>query len=94
MAMPPSQEKLRGLPVGSIIGVADLFDYVRDSASKWAVKGYWHWLLRNVRPIRPVKCTGRLGLWTPGPSVMKRLPGIFRKASYRKGRGRKTKAGR
>lgn len=78
MATPPSQKGLEKLPTGSIIGVADLFDYVEDSRSKWAQRGAWHWLLRNVRPIRPVECTGRLGLWTPGTAVMRKLPGWIR----------------
>ena len=74
MATPPSQKELEQLPTGSIVGVADLFDYVKDSKSKWAERGDWHWLLRNVRPIRPVQCTGRLGLWTPSTALMRRMP--------------------
>jgi hypothetical protein len=46
---------LRGVPTGSIIGVADLFGYVKGIASKWTKKSDWHWLLRTVRPIRSVK---------------------------------------
>jgi hypothetical protein len=82
MARPPSQKKLRALPTGTIIGVADLFDCFQASTGKWTDKGQWHWLLRDARPIKPVKCTGRLGLWTPGPSVMKRLPGWVKKLDW------------
>ena len=79
MANPPSQNKLTGLPTGAIIGVVDLFDYIKNSTSKWHDNGYWHLLLRNARPIKPVECKGQLGLWTPRPSVIKKLPGWFRK---------------
>jgi hypothetical protein len=78
MAHPPSQAVLDRLPTGCVVGVADLLDYVRDSESKWAIKGQWHWLLRNVRPIRPVPCTGRLGLWTPSAALMLKMPAWVR----------------
>jgi hypothetical protein len=78
MAQPPSPETLDRLPTGCIVGVADLFDYVRDSGSKWAIKRQWHWLLRNVRPIRPVPCAGRLGLWTPSAALMRKMPAWVR----------------
>jgi hypothetical protein len=74
MSQPPSPADLDRLPTGCIIGVADLFDYVRDSESKWAFRGEWHWLLRKVRPIRPVPCTGRLGLWTPSAALIRKMP--------------------
>ena len=74
MKRPPSEATLSELPIGFIIGVADLFDCVKDAISPWADEGAWHWRLQNVRPIRPVKCTGRLGLWTPSPALHKNLP--------------------
>jgi hypothetical protein len=74
MSRPPSVESLNDLPIGCIIGVAEIIDCVKNSKSRWADRGTWHWLVRNARPIRPVDCTGRLGLWTPSPAVMKRLP--------------------
>ena len=70
----PSINALNKLPTGSVVGVADLCDYVRDSQSKWAQKRKWHWLLRNVHPIRPIKCPGQLGLWTPTRAIINKLP--------------------
>ena len=77
---PPSEQSLRDLPLACIVGVVYLSDCVRDSRSKWAHEGAWHWLLRNARAIEPVDCVGRLGLWTPSPSVMKNLPKWVREA--------------
>jgi hypothetical protein len=88
MAKAPPKSRLLHLPTSAIIGVVDLVDYTKarisgvripeDSKSKWAQTGYWHWQLRNARPIRPVECNGRLGLWTPTPSVLRRLPAWVR----------------
>jgi hypothetical protein len=74
LSNPPSEKSLRGLPGGVIIGVVELYDYVQDSKSRWAGSDCWHWLLRNPRPIKPVQCSGRLGLWKPSHSVMRQLP--------------------
>ena len=74
MMNPPSQSKLLGLTTSSIVGVVDIVDYTKDSKSKWAQKGFWHLHLRNVRPLKPVDCSGQLGFWTPQFSVMKKLP--------------------
>jgi hypothetical protein len=78
MASPPSQAALDRLPLGCIVGVADLYDYVQDSPSKWAQGGAWHWLLRDVRPIKPIPCTGQLGLWAPSAALMRKLPSWVR----------------
>jgi hypothetical protein len=93
MANPPPKSKLLNLQNGAIIGVVDLVDYtkgrmggvriVEDSKSKWAAKGDWHLHLRNARPIKPVKCKGRLGLWSPSPSVISRLPAWVRKLTVK-----------
>jgi hypothetical protein len=83
MSTPPSEKSLSELPTGSIIGIADLYDYIDDSDSRWADRGAWHWLLRNVRPIRSVECTGRLGLWTPSAAVRKKLPAWVRNLNHK-----------
>jgi hypothetical protein len=53
---------------GEIIAVATLHDIVRYSPranlGKYAF-GPFCWILRNVRPVRPRKVSGRLGLWWP-----------------------------
>ncbi len=82
LSRPPSEESLRDLPRGCIIGVAEVVECVEHSKSKWADRGAWHWLLRNVRPVKPIACIGRLGLCSPSPSVIKRLPGWVRKLDW------------
>jgi len=47
----------------AIIGVVDVIDIVDHHRSKW-FRGPFGWLLRNSRPLlKPISCTGRLGLW-------------------------------
>ena len=60
---------------GAIIAVAELSGCHRDEqtalyrpgmapCSPWAVRGAWHWMLANVRPLAdPVPCRGKLNLW-------------------------------
>jgi ASCH domain len=79
MRRPPSAKSLIDLPTGYIVGVVEVVGCVRNSRSRWAERGGWHWLLKNPRPIKPVKCNGRLMLWTPSRSVMKGLPAWVRK---------------
>jgi len=71
MKRPPSEQSLGDLPVGCIVGVVHC---IRDSTSRWASEGPWHWLLRSARAIEPVDCMGRLGLWTPSATIVKKLP--------------------
>ena len=33
------------LPTGVIVGSVEIVDCVRDSKSRWAYRGQWHWLL-------------------------------------------------
>lgn len=74
MKRPPSEQSLCDLPIERIVGVVDLVDCIKNSKSKWAQRGAWHWVLKNPRAMEPIECTGRLGLWTPPPAVMNRLP--------------------
>lgn len=48
---------------GAVIGIVDVTDCVRDSASPWAVDGFWHWQLSNPRSIKPVHYRGQPGLF-------------------------------
>jgi hypothetical protein len=75
----PSEESLRDLPCGCIVGVVDLVDCVRNSKSKWADREQWHWVLQKPRPLNPVKCKGRLGLWMPSPGILRALPNSLHK---------------
>lgn len=61
-----------GVRRGAIIGQVELVDCVRDSPSKWAIKGEWHWVLRNPVAFKsPVTAKGRLGIW----NFTDRIPG-------------------
>ena len=58
---------------GAIIAVVDLVDIIDTSRSKW-FEGDFGWVLKNVKRLRkPVRCTGRLGLWSPSPSILRRV---------------------
>jgi hypothetical protein len=52
-------------PAQSIIGYVEIAGCVRDSRSKWAEPGLWHWVLKNPflfdSPILNVK--GALSFW-------------------------------
>src|SRR5262249_41882839 len=76
---PPSEEMLKELPHGCIVGITELFDCVKNAKSRWAISGAWHWLLRDMRRIHSVECPGRLGLWTPSAAVLRKLPDWVRK---------------
>jgi hypothetical protein len=52
------------LPLGAVIGSVDVVDCVSDSDSPWALSDRYHWILANPRRLkRPVRATGKLGLW-------------------------------
>ena len=50
--------------MGCIIGIVDVVDCVRDSASRWAMPDHWHWVLANNRRVRPVPIKGQQGRFT------------------------------
>lgn len=51
---------------GRIVGAVDVTGWVRDSPSRWAIPGQWHWQLARPVPVaRPLPCTGRLTLFPP-----------------------------
>jgi hypothetical protein len=50
------------LLTGAIVGSVEIVDCIRNSKSKWAVRGQWHWLLRNPRLLaKPIRLKGKLG---------------------------------
>ena len=57
----PAPDRLIGQ---ALVGVVDLVDCVRDSASRWAMPDQWHWVLRDPRTCEPRLARGKLGLWT------------------------------
>jgi hypothetical protein len=48
---------------GHIIGQVNLVDCIRNSTSRWAEKGLWHWVLKDPKPCEPIPIKGSLGLW-------------------------------
>jgi hypothetical protein len=67
--LPPAED----LVTGAIIGSVQVTGCIRDSRSRWAAPGYWHWLTATPRaadPVIPLK--GQLSMfWSAG-----RLGGI------------------
>lgn len=56
--------RLAEIPRGALIGMVEVVGCVRDSPSRWARPGQWHWELANARPLpRPIPIRGRLGLF-------------------------------
>jgi hypothetical protein len=50
------------LPTGVIVGSVEIVDCVRNSKSRWADRGQWHWLLKNPRVLtKPIPLKGKLG---------------------------------
>jgi hypothetical protein len=48
---------------GNIIGSVELIDCVRNSESRWAESGMWHWVLKDAKPCKLIPVKGALGLW-------------------------------
>ncbi len=50
------------LPTGAIVGSVEIVDCVRNSKSKWAIGGQWHWILKNPRYLaKLIPFKGALG---------------------------------
>jgi hypothetical protein len=50
------------LPTGAIVGSVEIVDCVRNSKGKGAIRGQWHWLLKNPRLLaKPIPLKGKLG---------------------------------
>lgn len=60
--LPPAED----LVTGAIIGSVQVTGCVRDSRSRWAEPGYWHWLTAKPRTANPViPVTGQLAMFAP-----------------------------
>jgi hypothetical protein len=61
------------LPTGEIVGSVEIIDCVRDSKSRWAIPGQWHWLLRNPRVLaKPIPLKGKLGFIRVPASLLRK----------------------
>jgi hypothetical protein len=57
---------------GAIIGFVDIVDCVDDSRSKW-FRGPYGYILENPRPLlKPVECSGQVGLWDIPPEILRK----------------------
>ena len=62
---------------GAIIGVVDVAQVVERSRSRW-FSGPLGWVLKHPRRLsKPIKCTGRLGLWNMSSKVERQLERQF-----------------
>lgn len=76
----PDGVRISDVVTSAIVAVADLAfacqasryrETVVCQCGPWAMAGYCHWHLINVRPLpEPVPATGRQGLWRPTPDVL------------------------
>lgn len=59
------------LPTGVIVGSVEIVDCVRNSKSKWASRGQWHWILKNPRYLsKPIPFKGALGFIAVPPRLL------------------------
>lgn len=61
------------LPSGVIVCTVDVVRCVRDSASRWARPGAWHWVLARARRVDPVQVRGQQTLFRLPSNVSARI---------------------
>jgi hypothetical protein len=62
-------ELLRGFIVGSV----EIVDCRRNSQSKWAIRGQWHWILKSPRVLaKPIPFKGALGFMRVPDRILRR----------------------
>ena len=63
---------------GAFIGLVFLGDILTDSPSRWAIPGWYNWVLEFPSPIDPpIPYRGRPGLWAPPAAVVQALREIL-----------------
>jgi hypothetical protein len=63
---------------GAFIGVVFLADILTDSPSRWAIPGWYHWVLEFPSPIEPaVRYRGRQRLWTPPAAAVEAVADVL-----------------
>jgi len=50
------------LPLGGVVGIAEIVGCVKDHPSKWYAPSHWAFALTNSRPLSFVRWKGQLGL--------------------------------
>ena len=60
------------LLTGVIVGSVEIVRCVRNSKSRWAIRGQWHWLLKKPRVLmKPIPLKGKLGFIRVPKRLMK-----------------------
>lgn len=57
------------IPLGGIVGAAEMIDCVDQSDSPWFF-GEYGFVLQNARPIELVPCRGKLGFFKPDNNIL------------------------
>lgn len=66
--------RTRDLPLGYIVGSVRVTGFVQERLSRWYV-GPYGWTLEDPRGLEePVRCRGRLGLWSPEREILTQIP--------------------
>ncbi len=61
------------IPRGRVVATAILESVSNDDESVWAIEGYWHWRLSDVKRVQiPLKVRGQQRLWDT-PSELDKL---------------------
>jgi hypothetical protein len=60
------------LTTGAIVGSVEIVDCVKNSKSKWAIPGQWHWILEDPLVLaKPIPLKGLLGFIRVHPKMLK-----------------------
>jgi len=73
---------LEHLPIGGIVGIADLIGITTDSNSPWAIAGQHHWQIEHARALDFHPCKGQQGLFPAQHPQISRLDAVGRSLGY------------
>jgi hypothetical protein len=78
----------RACTMSAVVAVAQLVRAVRNSPSRWAMAGNWHWCLEGAVALpTPVPCKGAQGLWQLPAGVFSQVRAQLLGAEGGSGRG-------
>lgn len=76
--------RAKAMPLGGIVGRADIVDCVTASDSKWFF-GRYGFVLENVRPLPFIPCRGALGFFRP--DITGQVVDMWHRAELSEGQG-------
>jgi hypothetical protein len=80
--IPTEKTMPNDFPFGAIVGAVNIVDCVENHSSRWAIAGYWHWVLEDAIVFeKPIFCKGQLGLWKPKEESIMRQLAVYTKKS-------------